>query len=58
MGSVTLANGTTLSYAARGAGPALVLLPGPTDSWLSYEAVLARLPVSITAVAVSPRGHR
>jgi pimeloyl-ACP methyl ester carboxylesterase len=49
----------TLSYVTQGdpAGPALLLLPGPTDSWRSYEPVLAHLPPSIHAVAVSQRGH-
>ena len=57
--TVTLGNGTTLSYATQGAGPGpvLVLLPGPTDSWRSYEPVLARLPPSIRVIAVSQRGH-
>jgi pimeloyl-ACP methyl ester carboxylesterase len=49
----------TLSYVTQGdpAGPALLLLPGPTDSWRSYELVLAHLPPSIHTVAVSQRGH-
>jgi pimeloyl-ACP methyl ester carboxylesterase len=49
----------TLSYVTQGdpAGPALLLLPGPTDSWRSYEFVLEHLPPSIHAVAVSQRGH-
>jgi pimeloyl-ACP methyl ester carboxylesterase len=49
----------TLSYAAQGdpAGPALVLLPGPTDSWRSYAAVLAAIPSTIRTIAVSQRGH-
>ena len=57
--SVTLESGITLSCAEQGdpSGPALVLLPGPTDSWRSYEPVLERLPVSIRAIAVSQRGH-
>lgn len=57
--TVTLRNGLTLSYAARGdpSGPAVVLLPGPTDSWRSYEPVLGFLPRWIRAVAVSQRGH-
>jgi non-heme chloroperoxidase len=57
--SVTLATGITLSYAAQGesSGPVLVFLPGPTDSWRSYEPVLARLPSWVRAVAVSQRGH-
>ena len=57
--TATLDSGLTLSYAEQGepAQHALVLLPGPTDSWRSYEPVLARLPSSIRAVAVSQRGH-
>jgi non-heme chloroperoxidase len=57
--AVTLASGLTLSYAEQGdsTGPTLVLLPGPTDSWRSYEAVLERLPSSIRVIAVSQRGH-
>lgn len=57
--TVTLASGSSLSCAQQGdaGGPPLVLLPGPTDSWRSYEEVLAHLPPSIRAVAVSPRGH-
>ena len=57
--AVTLADGLTLSYAAQGEppGPALVLLPGPTDSWVSYQPVLERLPHTIRVVAVSQRGH-
>jgi non-heme chloroperoxidase len=57
--TVPLQGGLTLSYAVHGdpAGPALVLLPGPTDSWRSYAPVLERFPPSIRAVAVSLRGH-
>ena len=56
---VTLPSGVTLSYAESGAAsaPTVVLLPGPTDSWRSYELVLDRLPASIHAIAVSQRGH-
>lgn len=56
---VTLANGLRLSLGARGdrSSRALVLLPGPTDAWRSYEPVLSRLPPLIRAVAVSQRGH-
>lgn len=59
MTAVTLPSGLRLSLTDQGsaAGPALVLLPGPTDSWRSYEPVLERLPASIRAVAVSQRGH-
>ena len=57
--TVALASGLTLSYVEQGdaAGPALVLLPGPTDSWVSYLPVLDRLTPSIRAIAVSQRGH-
>jgi non-heme chloroperoxidase len=56
---VTLENGIMLSYAAQGDefGPVVVLLPGPTDSWRSYEPVLEQLPSSIRVIAVSQRGH-
>jgi pimeloyl-ACP methyl ester carboxylesterase len=57
--TVTVKGGLTLSYAVQGdrTGPVLVLLPGPTDSWRSYEPVFERLPPSIRAIAVSQRGH-
>jgi non-heme chloroperoxidase len=57
--AVTLASGLTLSYAhQRGAAdPAVVLLPGPTDSWRSYQPVLDRLPRETHAISVSQRGH-
>lgn len=57
--TVTLGSGLTLSYATQGdaSGPVLVLLPGPTDSWRSYQSVLARLPSSVRAIAFSQRGH-
>src|SRR5262249_1460532 len=34
-----------------------MLLPGPTDSWRSYQPVLDRLPRDIHAISVSQRGH-
>ena len=57
--SVILRSGLTLSYARQGnvEDEALVLLPGPTDSWRSYQPILDRLPTSMHAVAVSLRGH-
>ena len=56
---VTLASGLTLSFADQGdpLGPTVLLLPGPTDSWRSYEPVLERLPRWLRAIAVSQRGH-
>jgi non-heme chloroperoxidase len=56
---VLLASGVALSYVATGApsGRTVVLLPGPTDSWRSYEPALDHFPRSIRAVAVSQRGH-
>jgi non-heme chloroperoxidase len=56
---ITLGNGVTLSYAPCGdpSGSAVVLLPGPTDSWRSYERVLTHLPPTVRAIAVSLRGH-
>ena len=56
---VTLDSGLTLSYVDQGdtSGPAIVLLPGPTDSWRSYQPVLDRLPHEIRAISVSQRGH-
>ena len=57
--TVKLASGLTLSYAEQGdrSGPALVLLPGPTDSWRSYQSVLEAIPLWIRTIAVSQRGH-
>jgi len=57
--TVTLASGLTLSYTEQGDGPdpAVLLLPGPTDSRRSYQPVLDLLPHEIRAVAVSQRGH-
>ncbi|MDQ1507563.1 MAG: hypothetical protein QOD57_5290 [Actinomycetota bacterium] len=57
--TVTLPGGLTLSYAEQGdrSGPVLVLLPGPTDSWRSYEPILETITSSIRTVAVSQRGH-
>ncbi len=57
--SLALGSGLRLSYAERGAGsgPAVVMVPGPTDAWRSYQRVLQRLPRGIRAIAVSLRGH-
>jgi pimeloyl-ACP methyl ester carboxylesterase len=37
--------------------PAVLLIPGPIDSWRSYQPVLDLLPREIRAVSVSQRGH-
>lgn len=59
MSTVTLASGLTLSYTDRGnaSDRAVLLLPGPTDSWRSYQLVLDLLPQEIRAISVSQRGH-
>ncbi len=59
MSRVTLASGLTLSCRDQGvaSGPAVLLLPGPTDSWRSYQPVLDLLPHEIRAVSISQRGH-
>ena len=51
--------GPSVSYTEQGdpSGAALVLLPGPTDSWRSYQPALDHLPLSIRTIAVSQRGH-
>lgn len=56
---ITLSNGLALSCVDQGerTAPVLVLLPGLSDSWRSYELVLAYLPASIRVIAVSLRGH-
>jgi non-heme chloroperoxidase len=59
MRRVSLASGLTLSCAERGdpSGPAVLLLPGPTDSWRSYQPVLDLLPPDMRVIATSQRGH-
>lgn len=57
--TVRLGNGLSLSYTEQGdrSGPVLMLLPGPTDSWCSYQMVLDRIKPTIRTIAVSQRGH-
>jgi non-heme chloroperoxidase len=54
-----LRNGVVVEYVDQGdaSGLPIVFLHGVTDSWRSFEAVLARLPASIRALALSQRGH-
>lgn len=58
-GRIALPSGLRLSYVDHGdrIGPVLLLVPGLTDSWRSYQLVLPHLPASIRTIAVSPRGH-
>ena len=56
--SIRLPNGATLRYVEQGPADAmpLILLHGFPNSWLSYETVLANLPSTIHAIALSQRG--
>jgi len=56
---ITLGSGLTLSYWSQGAvgDPTILFLPGPTDSWRSYEPILGAIPPHLRVVAVSLRGH-
>ena len=57
--SVELPGGPLLQYVEQGdrSGTPLVLLHGFTDSWRSFELVLAHLPPELRAIAVTQRGH-
>lgn len=57
--SIALRTDVTVSYVEQGdpAGPAVVLVHGVTDSWRSWELVLAHLPLSVRAIALTQRGH-
>jgi pimeloyl-ACP methyl ester carboxylesterase len=56
---VTLPSGIRLPYASQGdpGGVPVVLLHAYADSWRSYEPVLAHLPGSVRAFALTQRGH-
>lgn len=58
---VRTADGTTLPVARRGSTrtgrPTIVLLHGITDSWRSFEKVIALLPHDVHVVAPTLRGH-
>jgi non-heme chloroperoxidase len=58
-GAVELPNRVKLSYTEQGDadGTPLILLHGLTDSMRSFEPLLAHLPDSIHAYALSQRGH-
>lgn len=59
VGAVELTDQITLQYFEQGelAGCPLILLHGYADSWRSFEPVLAHLPNSIHAYAITQRGH-
>jgi non-heme chloroperoxidase len=54
-----LSSGVQLQYAEKGkaSGVPVIFLHGITDSWHSFESVLALLPESIHAFAITQRGH-
>ncbi|HEV8389481.1 MAG TPA: alpha/beta hydrolase, partial [Dongiaceae bacterium] len=56
--SIRLLSGLTLYYVEQGPANAMpvILLHGFPDSLLSYEPVLAHLPISVRAIALSQRG--
>lgn len=57
--TVELPNGVTLPYAEQGEPSeiSVLLLHGFADSWRSFQLVLALLPESIHALALTQRGH-
>jgi non-heme chloroperoxidase len=57
--SVSLPASITLEYARQGygTGTPLVFLHGVTDSWRSFEGLLAKLPADMPVYAISQRGH-
>lgn len=57
--SAQLSNGLKLPYVEQGdeSGVPVVFLHAFADSWRSFEGVLAHLPRSIHAFAVTQRGH-
>jgi pimeloyl-ACP methyl ester carboxylesterase len=59
MDVVRLRNGVRLPFIDQGdpSGIPVVLLHGLTDSCRSFEPVLAELPASIRAIALTQRGH-
>jgi pimeloyl-ACP methyl ester carboxylesterase len=56
---LALATGVTLEYAERGPrdAPPVILLHGVTDSWRSFEPLLAHLPADVRVLAITQRGH-
>lgn len=56
---LALSTGVTVAYAAKGdpSGLPLILLHGITDSHRSFAPLMAQLPDSIRAIALTARGH-
>jgi non-heme chloroperoxidase len=56
---IEVRDGVMLPYVEQGdpSGVPVVLLHGYSDSWRSYELVLAELPATVRAFAVTQRGH-
>lgn len=56
---VPLSTGVRMEYVEQGPadGDPLIFLHGVTDSWRAFERVLALLPSTIRAFALSQRGH-
>ena len=57
--TIDLPGRVRLEYAEQGKqdGIPVIFLHGITDSWHSFETVLAHLPASLHAFAISQRGH-
>lgn len=57
---VRLASGVQLSYVEQGPPDetALLLLHGLSDSWRSFDPLLAYVPPALRVIAVTLRGHR
>lgn len=57
--SIVLPNNIQLEYVEQGNhdGIPVIFLHGLSDSWHSFESVLAHLPASVHAFAISQRGH-
>ena len=56
---VLLSNGVTLNYAQQGPrnAPAMIMLHGFTDSWLSFSRVMPLLPSDLRVIVPDLRGH-
>ncbi len=55
--TLALASGVRLDYAARGEGPAVILLHGYSDSLHSFDLLAPHLPRGVRIIALSMRGH-